>query len=278
MRLGIVGMDRRALFLAARGRFPLACRRGSDIMTAMPQRAIKEDRQVDNYYSQTRRPLPNLVVVGVLLLFYHVGAAFYGTEVLLQAPQFLGKLFYMLGAPAAFLPAIPILGVLFAQHLIHRDRWELHLHVIAGMIGEAILWTIPLIALSYVTARIEAGGGLGASGAARILLEATGAGVYEEFLFRMVLISMVLLLLVDVFGFKKESMTVLAVLAAGVFFSLCHFKNFQGGYYFSWRTMIFLTIAGILWGSMFLFRGFAIAVGSHLVWDVFALLATDKSS
>lgn len=247
-------------------------------MTAMPDSSSKEGRHVDSYYSQTRRPLPNLVLVGVLLLFYHVGVAVCGADILLLAPQFLVSIFHRLGAPAAFLPAIPVVGVLLTQHLVHRDKWELHLHVIAGMIGEAILWTIPLIALSYVTGRIEAGGGLGATGATRILLVATGAGVYEEFLFRMILIGLLLLLLVDVFGLKKESMTVLAVIASALFFSLCHFKLLQGAYDFRWQKMIFLTIAGILWGSLFLFRGFAVAVGSHLVYDVFALLSNDNGN
>lgn len=235
---------------------------------------MQESRRANTYYQQTRRPLNNLVVVLALLVFFHVGAAFYGTELLLVAPLYLRKAFYMLGAPAAFVPAIPVVLVLLAQHLLHRDKWEVQPHAVAGMIGESIIWTIPLIALSYVTGRIMAAtGAAGHDTLLRSILIAAGAGVYEEFLFRMMAISLLLLLLVDVCGLKKDPMTVLAVLAAAVLFGLCHFDVLGGAYKFQWRQFIFLSVAGILWGALFLFRGFAIAAGSHMVWDIFAFVA-----
>lgn len=240
----------------------------------MAERTSQAVRPNDNYYQLTRRPWPNLILISAMLLFFHVGAFFYGTEKVLKAPQYVGSFFVWLGAPAAFLPAAAVVGILLIQHLLHRHKWEAPLPVMAGIIGESILWTIPLIALSHVTGRIVAAGAPGQYHAfVQNLLLAAGASVYEEFLFRMVLIALMLLVLVDVMGLKKDPMTVLAVIVSGVAFSLCHFKIAFGAEEFQWRHFIFLAIAGTLWGVMFVFRGLGIAVGSHFFWDVYVLLA-----
>ncbi len=38
-----------------------------------------------------------------------------------------------------------------------------------------------------------------------------------------------------------------------------------------WHDFIFLAVAGTLWGALYVYRGFAVAVGSHIVWNLYAL-------
>ena len=244
----------------------------------MPQVDVKIPRRL-NYRQLTRCPLNNLALVLPLLIAFQVGAFFYGTDLTLLAPRYLRAVLDFFGARAGFLPALLIVAVLLVQHLAQKDPWEIQPHVLAGMVGEAIIWTIPLIAISYLTGKIAAASASAgqAHDAIQVGLIAVGAGLYEEFMFRMVLISLLMLLFVDVLALRKDSMTVLAVVSGSVLFALCHFDFLGGSRAFGWGPFIFLCMAGILWGSIFIFRGFGIAVGSHIFWDVFVLLASPRN-
>jgi membrane protease YdiL (CAAX protease family) len=245
----------------------------------MSQVSTPTDLKPESYQRLIRRPLNNLAIILPLLVFFQIGASIYGTDAVLRAPQYLRGVLQFFGATATLLPAVCIVAVLLVQHLVHHDPWKPSGTAIAGMVGESILWTVPLIAVSYMTGKIVVGQIIppDVSQALQHLLLAVGAGIYEEFLFRMVLISVLMLLLVDVMGLKRDVMTVLAVLAAAVLFGLCHFTLAGGGADFVWSKFIFLSTAGMLWGSLFIFRGFAVAVGSHVVWDIYVLVASPVS-
>lgn len=242
----------------------------------MPQASSQQPKvRRSGYAHLTLAPLNNLIIILPLLVFFQIGAACYGTDLVLLAPQYLRGVLRFFGVTGNYLPALSIAAILFIQHLVHKDPWEIHPPVIAGMIGESILWTIPLIAVSYLTGRLVSGSLSNQTETLiRQALIAVGAGVYEEFIFRMVLISLLMLLLVDVFALRKDVMTVLAVLVAAVLFGLCHFKVLSGAEDFAAGKFVFLATAGVLWGCLFIFRGFAIAVGAHIVWDLFVMVAS----
>ena len=245
----------------------------------MAKCAEPTDRHSQGYYEQTRRPLPSLILVAAMLFFFHLGSVFYGSYQDLRTPQYLGDFFIWLGAPAGFFPAIAVMGVLLVLCFAHRDKWDLHLPVFIGIIVESILWTIPLVAASLLTARIAASTGTMAHRLfVQKMLLAAGASVYEEFLFRLVLIGGLLLVLVDLMHLKKGPMTVLAIIVSAGLFSLCHFSFANGPYTFRWNEFIFLAIAGAGWGALFLFRGLGIAVGSHFAWNLFAMLAVQTQN
>lgn len=215
----------------------------------------------------------NLAIVVPLLLFFHVGAVYYGSPVV--APRHVGAVLRFFGGTFAFLPPLLVVVVLVVQQIVHRESWQVQPTVLAGMIGESILWTIPLIALSYMHGKLAGPEATWFSPAAENLfgtiLIATGAGIYEEFIFRLVFISLMILFFADVFGLRKDIVLVVAIVAAGVSFSLYHFTSDQltGSAPFPLGDFVFLATAGVLWGSVFALRGFAVAVGSHILWDLF---------
>lgn len=244
----------------------------------MPTESGTSPRRKEGYAQFTRRPLNSLLMILPLLIFFHVVADHYRTDALLLAPDNLQHMLRYFGAPGSLLrilPAATVVIILLAQHLVHRDPWEFQPSVLAGMVGESVVWTVPLLAVSQLTARmVAAAPHVVHNQFVQTALVSVGAGIYEEFLFRMVLISLFLLLFVDVLGLKKDTMTVVAVLLAAGMFSLWHFAGFGGNETFTWNKFLFRSVAGTLWGGLFLFRGFGVAVGSHITWDLYALLST----
>ena len=240
----------------------------------MAREPRKSKPRRDTYWEHTRRPLHSLVIVAPLLVLFHALETRYDSNLL--APEMMGRFLVFFGATQPFLPPLGIALVLLIHHFARRDPWEVRPVVLAGIVGESILWTVPLIGLSELTGRIAAPAAAAtSSGGIDAVLQpaliAVGAGVYEEFVFRMVLISLVVLVFSDVMGLRKDWVVVAAVVCGAALFSLCHFTSQQtfGPDPFAWGKFIFLAVAGVLWGGLFLCRGFAVAVGCHVVWDLY---------
>jgi hypothetical protein len=224
----------------------------------------------ESYGQQTHRPLNGLLFILPLLVFFQVGAMYYQTGLL--APYHLGRLLEFFGATAPYLPPVVVLTVLIAQHIMRKDRLRTHWLVLVGMLGESMLWMLPLIWMSYFSNQFFTGaaGDFSLAIGLQRLLIAVGAGIYEEFIFRLMLISLGLFLLSEVLGLRKDVIAILLLVVTAVLFSLYHMMEMIGSAGFPWNRFVFLTIAGVYLGSVYLLRGFGIAVGAHILFDVYA--------
>jgi hypothetical protein len=228
-------------------------------------------RRKDTYWHRAQRPLNCLFFVLPLLVFYQVGAAIDGPTLL--APRHLYRVLRYFGAAVPLLPPALIIAVLLAQHVFRKDPWTVQPRVLAGMFGEAAAWTIPLIAVAYLRGQAAAGAAAETGSGFQELVTHVGAGVYEEFLFRLVLVGLLLLLFVDVFDLPEHVMTGVVVVFSAVLFALYHPPVARAPLgAFPWGTFLTLAAHGLLWGILYVFRGFGIAVGSHVVWNMYVLL------
>jgi len=228
----------------------------------------------ESYRYCTVRPLYSLVFILPMLLAFQVGAAYYFGGNLL-ATHHLKRVLEYFGATAALLPAVLVATVLLIQHLLRKDPWQLRPEVFAGMLGESILWMCPLAVMMGLAGRLQAGGASGNLAMLDGVLQAFGAGIYEEFIFRLTLISLVLLVLVDLLHLPKEPMAVLAVLLAGAAFSLYHLttEEIRAFPNLPWPEVVFRAAAGAYLGALYVCRGFGITVGAHALYNVYALVA-----
>ena len=99
-----------------------------------------------------------------------------------------------------------------------------------------------------------------------------GAGIYEELLFRLMLLPVVCGL-VRLTGLQKNWSIFLGVIVTSLLFSAAHYKVFgEYGEPFQWYSFTFRVFAGLFFGLLFLFRGFGVAVGAHAFYDVFVVM------
>ena len=95
---------------------------------------------------------------------------------------------------------------------------------------------------------------------------AIGAGIFEEFIFRLLLIGLISYLILKVFKFDKMSIFIPLILISSFIFSGFHYiGNF--GDNFNWSTFLLRFSAGCYLGTLFAFRGFGICVISHIIYD-----------
>lgn len=101
------------------------------------------------------------------------------------------------------------------------------------------------------------------------ILMAVSAGVYEEILFRLIMLGFLLLLLKQLMQSKRWLQIATAVFVSSVIFSVFHYASYE---YFSWSSFTFRFVAGCILGLLFVHRGLAVAVYTHAFYDFFFFL------
>jgi len=111
--------------------------------------------------------------------------------------------------------------------------------------------------------------GLGGTALQRLTLS-LGAGLYEELLFRVVLVALISNA-VRLIGFSRITAGVAAVVIGAVLFSLFHYVGGLGER-FRLDSFVFRTIAGLAFSALYLTRGFGITAWTHALYDIAVLL------
>jgi hypothetical protein len=107
------------------------------------------------------------------------------------------------------------------------------------------------------------------------LMISLGAGLYEELLFRVLLVGGLALVGRKVFGWSTRMAAVFAVAVGAVVFSAFHYIGPYGDP-FAVPSFTFRTIAGVLFSALYLLRGFGITAWTHALYDVFLALSVTQ--
>ena len=213
-------------------------------------------------------------------------------------------------------PAAAVAIILLALQLVSRKRWTVSFGDVGPMAIECTFLAVPLIVLSlflnnsnhasvnagYLTecsSQVSSETGARTYLGGENLLSATdedngdssikgksllanivtgiGAGIYEELIFRLILISLFMLLFEDCFRFGHKGSIILSVALSAALFSAHHHIIFLNGRLdmvdpFSTPIFVFRTLAGIYFAILFAVRGFAITAGTHAFYDIIATL------
>jgi hypothetical protein len=104
----------------------------------------------------------------------------------------------------------------------------------------------------------------------RVMLS-LGAGLYEELLFRVLLVGTLAWAGRRLLGFRPLVAGLWAALLGALVFAGFHYIGPYGDR-FAVYSFVFRTIAGLAFSALFLVRGFGITAWTHALYDVFLLL------
>lgn len=231
----------------------------------LPQRL--PNSPIGRYWALTRYPLNCLVFIAPLMLVYEISVAVMGTDLLArnQLQQFLDQL----GATASHLSAALVAVVLVIWHIGTRHRWRVNGQVVCLMCLESAVLALPLLGIGLLSQRLGlaayATEALPGHRLAHDLLAGVGGGIYEEFLFRLVGLNLFTFILVDVVDLPKEIGYLLAIVACAALFALYHFPREQA---VDWPRFAFYLLAGCYLATVYVFRGFGVAVGAHVCYNL----------
>jgi len=235
------------------------------------------------YFRLSSQPLHILVFLMPVIVVYELGSMGLlgsGEPVKLEAQELLVRFFDLFGVLGLHLPALALVATLLIQHILSRENWRITPMVPLAMIAESAFLTGPLIILVIILnpqASLMMMPAPGLDGGITHtfwdgLYLSFGAGLYEEMLFRLVLITMLHFIVTDVLRFKDQTGKIAAVLISALAFAWLHDGVYASGAGLNLRLVVFYILAGGYFGILFLSRGLGIAVGAHLMYDLLAFV------
>jgi len=149
------------------------------------------------------------------------------------------------------------------------QQQEVNVNFLFIMLAESMLWSVVLYFLlfKFMVLLMNPNG-------KTILQQVTlaiGAGIYEEFLFRVLLIAGLSGILGFVFMWDKTFKNIIAVVLSGGIFSAFHFMG-EYGDFFSMELFLIRFFAGLILGVLYMYRGFGITAYTHSIYDLIVLI------
>lgn len=235
-------------------------------------------------------PLHILAFLLPLIVVYEIGSFWYlqnpvGDMRAVSAWRMLSRFFDVFGASSFHVPAITLVVVLLIWHVLNRDPWRIRPGVLFGMALESCVLMIPLLVLGLIMNARTQPGSLAALSSEPVRVDlhsfswqerltlSIGAGLYEELVFRLMMITAVHLVLCDVLKVSRNTSAIIACLISALAFALYHEVSLAGlrsGTDIA--SAVFLTAAGLYFAGLFLIRGFGIVVATHALYDVIVLV------
>jgi hypothetical protein len=160
----------------------------------------------------------------------------------------------------------PLDGRVFGAMALESIGYAL---VFGLVVGRLTVLLLQGLALAAPPLGIGYASQLGLSGQLMISL---GAGIYEELLFRVLMVGALAALARRGFGWRAGAAGVFATLLGALIFSAFHYVGPYGDR-LEVASFTFRTIAGVLFSGMYLLRGFGITAWTHALYDVFLALA-----
>jgi membrane protease YdiL (CAAX protease family) len=225
-----------------------------------------------------RNLLTSLVLVFPLFLVYQVGVLF--TLPMLNGADFLTVfLFRNLGlSTQAYLAYTAAVAVAFAVGvLVLRRRQQFQAALVWRVFIESAIYALTMGSLIvFVMTRVFgisprlAGGIAGQSFGTRVVMS-LGAGVYEETVFRLGIMAGLAALLERGVGVRRWLAALIALVVSSILFSAMHHIPPYGDP-FTIGVFTFRVLAGACFALLFWFRGFAVAVYTHALYDLYVLV------
>jgi hypothetical protein len=239
------------------------------------------------YWQASKAPRYSLLFALPLLICYQVLAALAppgagGMGVRNGADVILESVFvWLAGAWGPRLFMLCLIGI--GAWLISRDlraNRDLKPAVLGGMLLESVCLSLvfgivvggltaallgappPPLSVAFTAQRLDRW---------TMLMLSLGAGIYEELLFRVVLVGLIAWGATKLLGWRPLVAGIAATVLGALIFSAFHYIG-PFGDRLDVYSFVFRTIAGLFFSALYLLRGFGITAWTHALYDVFLLL------
>ncbi len=263
-----------------------------------------------SYLESTSQPLYALLFLLPLIVVYELGTLWVNTQHIEQtlvqrrvvAFIWLSKLAQGVGIEPSWawaFPGIVVLVILLAWHVAARKSWNIHLPWLGWMTLESLVLALPLLAVNAAmgsSARVTsaaAQAALNAPSATAIIAQTAtgalnnghsylahlvtgiGAGIYEELVFRLILIGLIIMILEDLLKVKADIAAAVAIILSALLFSAHHYVGVNGRELvllkaepFTMLSFVFRAAAGVYFAILFRYRGYGITAGAHAAYNI----------
>jgi hypothetical protein len=256
------------------------------------------------YFQETRQPIYSAALVLPFFLIYQVGLLLLDSRVINGGDAIVlnlgAPLFRFLSVPGCYASALVLVVGFIVWQLWHKLSWHLEFGAVCVTFLESLVYAVLLfVVLTYFldcfpTGHAKPGREKAAQTASaksapavhapptpdRPVVRASpapyrpgiqdfvlfcGAGVYEELVFRLLLLGLLILVLTKLFHLEHAYAAAWAVILGALIFSGFHHL---GGEAFSLGPFLQRVFAGVFFAAIYVNRSFGIAAASHALYDI----------
>jgi membrane protease YdiL (CAAX protease family) len=254
----------------------------SRIESVQQKKAAAAQLEKSDYQNETKRPLVCLAFVFPLILAYEMGTLMLGRQAFRSGvDQWLTQLLNNIGFGQLVLLPVVTAGIMIIWHHRIDDHWRIRWPVLTGMVletaglGLMLFWAANAFHLishsALVTAIPASTETISPDRWWPTTMAFIGSGIYEELFFRLILLVPAIYLATRMTNRKFGAAT--GIILVSLIFAALHYEVINpAGTAFEMSSFFFRFAASIVFCVLFLFRGFGIAVGTHVAFDVLTQL------
>lgn len=237
------------------------------------------------YIEQSRRPIVCLVFTLPFFVIYHFGIWQNGgvkqQTVMNGADVFMRRVLFAFNLSGPLVSLFIVLATFLILQQLSGKPWRFPLRVLFLMAIESALLAVPPFLLGKLVNVVwDLRWKIFAIPSSMDFVLSFGAGVYEEFLFRMVLMGGLFWFFRQVCRLRGTKLYVTAVLVQALLFAFAHHLPGAGNpealatisLTVFIKKMAFRTLAGVYFAYIYQERGFGVAAGCHVIYDVVAVI------
>ena len=228
---------------------------------------------MNDYLIRSRNLPKSFLFILPLLVFYEIGIVLYGTESKNAADIILKKPFVFFGdsATIAFNSLIIIISLCSIFYIERKNRLSCRIFIPMFFESAAYGFSLGYIILFFVHGHLPFDiTNSHVQSFINGIIVSLGAGIYEEILFRMLLLSILYFIIVKALRINPVIGSLCSILICAFTFSIMHYIGASGDS-FTISSFSFRLVAGIILSAIFIFRGLGIAVYTHAIYDILVI-------
>jgi len=228
---------------------------------------------MNDYLTRSRNLPKSFLFILPLLAFYEIGIVLYGTETKNAADSIVTMPFEVFGDSATLAFNSLIIIICFCSIFYIEKKKRLSCRIFIPMFFESAVYGF---SLGYVILFFVHGyspldiTNLYVHSFIKGIIISLGAGIYEEILFRMLLLSILYFVIVKALRINPIIGSLCSILICAFIFSIMHYMG-PSGDSFSISSFSFRLVAGFILSAIFIFRGLGIAVYTHAIYDILVI-------
>jgi hypothetical protein len=209
-------------------------------------------------------------------MFYEVGSILLGHQALRSGiDQWFHQPLHQLGFGSIVILPLVTIAALLGSHHLNDDHWKIPWGHVFGMCVEAIGLGLILFwaanAIHQLVVGTPVAPMLGTVSSPQWwpgIVASVGSGIYEELIFRIGILTIAIVWISKLVP-ARQFATTFSVIAVSLLFAALHYNIVNpSGNVFDVPTFIFRAFASVVFCVLFLYRGFGIAAGAHVAYDV----------
>ncbi len=230
-----------------------------------------------NYFKHTASALFGVVVIIPLAIYYEISMFFINrgmnAEIRNAADVMFKRLFESIGFDGPLAGIVMFASLFIVSALLqgaHREKKgiKIHWHYYPVMVAESALYAMILFAVMALSMNLMTAPALALSPVD--IGYCLGAGVYEELLFRALLLQGLMFIVKRIPG-RAFLLKGGVLLLSALLFAGAHYIGAAGDT-FVWITFLSRVLGGIVLGAIYMLRGLGPAVYTHAIYDIYTIL------